>query len=108
MIPLEKKEFKKKYPKLAEEMETGVGVSELNFEVEKPQPSRKFAGYDPNVVDFIRRCTNDEQALEIIEYMKDREEITVEEAEQLCKQLEEEGLRSFGKRKTVGFYEREG
>ena len=105
---MEKKEFKKKYPKLVEEIEQGVGKSELNFEVEKPKPKRKFAGYDPNVIDFIRRCTNETQALEIIEYMRNREEISLEEAESLCKQLDEEGLSSFGKRKTPGYYEREG
>ena len=105
---MEKKEFKKKYPKLAEEMEQGGGKSELNFEVEKPKPKRKFAGYDPDVIDFIRRCTNETQALEIIEYMKTREEISLDEAEMLCKQLEEEGLRSFGKKKAPGYYEREG
>lgn len=105
---MERKEFKKKFPKLAEEMDQGVGKADLDFEVEKPKPQRKFAGYDPDVIDFIRRCTNDTQALEIIEYMKNREEITVEEADQLCKQLEEQGLRSFGRKKAPGFYEREG
>lgn len=105
---MEKKEFKKKYPKLAEEIEQEVGKTELKFEVEKPKPKRKFAGYDPNVIDFIRRCTNETQALEIIEYMRNREEISLEEAEGLCKQLYEDGLSSFGKRKTPGYYEREG
>jgi len=90
---MEKKEFKKKFPKLAEELEQGVGKAELVFEVEKP---------------FIRRCTNDTQALEIIEYMKNREEITHEEAENLCQQLEEQSLRSFGRKKNPGHYEREG
>jgi len=105
---MEKEDFKKKYPKLAEEIELGVGKSDLQFEVEPPKPKRKFAGYDPSIIDFVRRCTNETQALEIIEYMKNREEITREEAEMLCKQLEEEGLQSFGKRKTPGYYEREG
>jgi hypothetical protein len=105
---MEKEEFKKKYPKLAEEIELGVGKSDIQFEVEKPKPQRKFAGYDPNIIDFIRRCTTDEQALEIIEYMKNREEITIEEAEKYCKQLEEEGLQSFGRKKNPGYYEQEG
>ncbi len=105
---MEKKDFKKRYPKLAEEIELGVGKSDLQFEVKPPKPKRKWAGYDPGVIDFIRRCTNEVQALEIIEYMKNREEITLEEVEMLCKQLEEEGLHSFGKRKTPGYYEREG
>ncbi|MCW4012924.1 MAG: DUF2095 domain-containing protein, partial [Candidatus Bathyarchaeota archaeon] len=104
----EKKDFRKKYPKLSEELEQGVGKAEIDFEVEKPKPKRKFAGYDPDIIDFIRRCTNETQALEIIEYMKNREEITPEEAENLCKQLEEQGLRSFGRKKDPGFYEREG
>lgn len=105
---MEKEDFKKKYPKLAEELETGTGKADIQFEVEKPQPLRKFAGYDPNIVDFIRRCSTKEQALEIIEYMKTREEITVEEAENYCKQLEEEGLESFGRKKQPGYYEQEG
>ena len=105
---MEKEEFKKKFPNLAEEIELGVGKSELQFDVEPPKPSRKFAGYDPGVIDFIRRCTNEVQALEIIEYLKNREEITHEESERLCRQLEEEGLKSFGKRKEPGYYEREG
>ncbi|MBE0633634.1 DUF2095 family protein [Candidatus Bathyarchaeota archaeon] len=105
---MEKEELRKKYPKLIEELETGTGKADMQFEVEKPKPKRKFAGYNPNVIDFIRRCTNDTQALEIIEYMKNREEISFEEAEKLCKQLEEEGLRSFGRKKEHGYYEREG
>jgi hypothetical protein len=105
---MEKEELKKKYPKLIEELETGTGKADIQFEVEKPKLKRKFAGYNPNVIDFIRRCTNDTQALEIIEYMKNREEISFEEAEKLCKQLEEEGLRSFGRKKEHGYYEREG
>ncbi|TRO50576.1 DUF2095 domain-containing protein [Candidatus Bathyarchaeota archaeon] len=105
---MEKEEFKKKYPRLAEEIEQGTGKADIQFEVEKPKPLRKFAGYNPDVVDFIRRCTTNEQAYEIIEYMKGREEITMNEAEKLCRQLEEEGLRSFGRKKDPGYYEREG
>ncbi len=105
---MEKDEFKKKYPKLAEELETGTGKADIQFEVEKPKSQRKFAGYDPNIIDFIRRCSTDSQALEIIEYMKNREEITLDEAEKLCKQLEEDGLKSFGRKKNLGYYEQEG
>ena len=105
---MEKEEFKKKFPKLAKEMEVENGKADLQFEVERPKPQRKFAGYDPDAIDFIRRCTNETQAYEIIEYMKSREEITVEDAERLYKQLEEEGIRSFGKKKESGYYEQVG
>jgi hypothetical protein len=104
---MESEEFKKKYPKLAKEMESGNGKSDLRFEVENPKPKRKFAGYEPSIIDFIRRCTNETQALEIIEYMRSREEITVSDAEKLCRQLEEEGLGSFGQKKSLGYYEGE-
>jgi len=103
---MEKKEFKKKFPKLAAEMESGEGKVDIEFQVEKPKPTRKFARYDPDVIDFIRRCTTEDQAYEIIEYLEKRGEVTKEAADELCKQLKEEGLRSFGRKKEHGFYER--
>ena len=105
---MKRDEFKKRFPAIAKEMEEGKGKADLEFEVEPPKPQRKFAGYDPDVIDFIRRCSGEEEALEIIEYLRGREEITVEEADRLRRQLEEEGLRSFGPKKEPGYYEREG
>jgi len=105
---MERDEFKKRFPAIAEEIEEGKGKADLEFEVEPPKPQRSFASYDPDAIDFIRRCSGEEEALEIIEYLRGREEITVEEAERLCRQLEEEGLRSFGPKKKSGYYEREG
>jgi hypothetical protein len=105
---MEKKDFKKRFPKLAEEMESGVSKTDVELEAAKPKSGRKFAGYDPNAIDFIRRCTNEDQAYEIIEYLENRGEVSKEEAEKLCKQLKKEGLRSFGRKKDPGFYEREG
>ncbi len=103
---MERDEFKKRFPTLAKEMEKGKGKADLEFEVKPPKPQRRFAGYDPDAIDFIRRCSDDEEALEIIEYLRGREEISVEEAERLCRQLEEEGLKSFGPKKEPGYYER--
>ncbi|MFA9436934.1 MAG: DUF2095 family protein [Candidatus Bathyarchaeota archaeon] len=105
---MEKKEFKKKFPKLAAEIESGEGKAAIEFGAERPAPSRKFAGHEPVSIDFIRRCTTEDQAYEIIEYLEKRGEVTKEAADELCKQLREEGLRSFGREKEHGFYEREG
>jgi len=105
---MERDNFKKRYPALAKEVEEGKGKADLSFEVEAPQPDRRFAGYDPGVVDFLRRCSSDEEALEIIEYMRNRGEVTEKEAEKLCAQLREKGVRSFGPKKTPGYYEKEG
>jgi len=62
--------------------------------------------YDPGVCDFIRRCSTEEEALEIIDYCLRREEIDEERAKELKKQLAEKGVRSFGALKRPGYYER--
>jgi len=105
---MERDEFKKHYPTLTKEMEEGKGKADLSFEVEVPQPDRRFASYDPNVVDFLRRCSSDEEAFEIIEYMRKRGEVKEGEADKLYAQLREKGIRSFGPKKEPGYYEREG
>jgi hypothetical protein len=105
---MEKKDFKKRFPKLAKEMENGVSKTDVEFDAAKTKSGRRFAGYDPNAIDFMRRCTSEDQAYEIIEYLENKGEVTKEEAENLSKQLREEGLRSFGRKKDPGFYEREG
>jgi hypothetical protein len=105
---MEKERFRKRFPNLAKEIEAGTGKADLDFEVEAPKPTRRFASYDPGVIDFIRRCSTEAQASEIIEYMLRRREITSNEAEDLNNQLKLKGLRSFGKKKQPGYYEREG
>lgn len=101
-------EFKKKYPRLAEEMEKGVSKADVEFEVAEPAPSRKFAGFNPGAIDFIRRCKNDDQTYEIIEYLEKRGEVSKEEAENMCAQLKESGVRSFGPLKKAGYYDQRG
>jgi hypothetical protein len=103
---MEKESFKKRFPNLAKEIEEGKGKADIEFNIEAPQSLRKFASYNPSVIDFIRRCSTDDQATEIIEYMLRRNEITSEEAKALSSQLEKKGLRSFGRKKQPGFYER--
>lgn len=67
---------------------------------------RKFKGYTPGVIDFICRCKTEEEALEIIDYMLKKGEISEEHAKDLRKQLEEKGLEFFGEHRTPGYYER--
>lgn len=64
-------------------------------------PLKKF---DPSAVDFIRRAKTNEEAVDIIEYLAKRSEITKEKKNELLKQLEKDGLSSFGKHKKPGFY----
>lgn len=108
MNGMEKKDFKKRFPKLAEEIDSGVGRADVKFQGEKPKAKRKFAGHDPDAIDFIRRCSTEDQAYEIIEYLENRGEVTKEIADELCKQLGEKGLTSFGRKKKSGHYDKEG
>jgi len=62
----------------------------------------------PDVIDFIRRCDNEEQAVEIIDFMEKRKEINSTYAQRLKRQLREKGVRSFGSKKKDDYYSREG
>ncbi|MCE7745219.1 MAG: DUF2095 family protein [Candidatus Heimdallarchaeota archaeon] len=64
----------------------------------------RFAGYDPNVIDFIRRCDTLDQAMEILDYLENIGDISTSEGDKLRKRLKTEGLRSFGPKKKKGFY----
>jgi hypothetical protein len=109
---MEKERFKKLFPHLAEEMESGrsrVTTADIEGTLGrgKKENARMWAGYDPDVVDFIRRCSTDEDAEEIIRYMEGRGEINKERADELRRQLRDEGLESFGSRKEADFYHKD-
>jgi len=109
---IDKERFKKLFPHLAEEMERGkskvhIDQYRTNIGREDRLTNRRWAGYNPDVLDFIRRCDTEEEAEEIIGYLEEREEITAERASELRRQLEVEGLQSFGKKKKSDFYHKE-
>jgi hypothetical protein len=103
-------------PHLADEMHTsdadvridGVRWEETN---RTRQPAKagenRFSGYSPDVIDFLRRCTTQDEALEIISFLEKRGEINAVHAEELREQLRSRGLRSFGTKKSWGYYEQE-
>jgi len=108
-MELDKKRFKKMFPHLAEELEDGeqkIGITSVRSDIQTAEKasSDKFARYMPDVIDFIRRCDNEEQAEEIISYMERRGEISIEYSTRLRKQLKEKGVRSFGSKKEEDYY----
>jgi len=108
-MEIDKKLFRKMFPHLAAEIEGGesrITITSLrsNIEAGEKAASRLFEGYDPDVIDFIRRCDTEEQAEEIIDYMERRGEINGSYANQLRKQLREKGVRSFGSKKEDDYY----
>ena len=101
------------FPNLSEELEGGdsnVPIEGVRADSEAAEKSisDKFRNYDPNVVDFIRRCDTEEQAQTIIAYMEKRGEVSKEYAKKLRQQLRKEGLRSFGTKKEEGYYFKRG
>ncbi|NJE25117.1 DUF2095 domain-containing protein [Thermococcus sp. MV5] len=104
----DKEEFKEKYPHLAKELdeEAELVIEGYRTKEEDEEEPMDFSGYNPTVIDFIRRCETDEEALEIINWMEDHGEITPEFAKELRIKLVKEGVRSFGSKKEWGWYER--
>ncbi len=109
--------FQKRFPHLAAELVTtrssvsidGVRWEETDRTQVTPTSDRaRFTGFSPDVIDFIRRCNTEQEALEIITYLEKRGEIDNSYAKTLRHQLKTRGLRSFGSKKSWGHYEREG
>lgn len=106
---MERERFKKLFPHLADEIDSERSKAQLNDYYSENDDSnrgekRKWAGYDPDVIDFIRRCVTIKQAIEVIDYLERREEINTEQAVEIRRQLAKEGLRSFGTKKGKDFY----
>ena len=103
--------FRKNFPNLAKEVDGGREKVTLNSVRSSTKVGEKaakaeknLANFDPDVVDFIRRCDNEKQAEEIIAYMEKRGEISTRHAQKLRQQLRERGVRSFGSKKEEGYY----
>lgn len=101
--------------KLSDEGNTAADaeVAEVEVEVEESEPKRncmpdKLRHFNPSAVDFIRRCDTEAQAEEIIAYLQKKGEITPQYAEELRRQLQRDGVRSFGAKKEENHYFREG
>ncbi|MEA2070632.1 MAG: DUF2095 family protein [Asgard group archaeon] len=73
-------------------------------EISDKKDKYRFAGYEPDVIDFLRRCDTDQQAEEIISFLEKKGEINKKEAKRLRKQLSEKGVRSFGPKKEENYY----
>ncbi len=112
-VQLDKKSLKKMFPNLAEELETdenNVAVNSVRSDSERAEEAvaERYVHYNPDVIDFLRRCDTKKQAEEIIEYMTKKGEITDLYAARLMKQLKGKGIRSFGTKKEEDYYLKHG
>ena len=105
--------FRKAYPALSRELETGDtqeytidGVRTMSED--QGEQTADEGTFLPNAIDYIRRCDTVPQAIEIIDYLVNRGELTTGQARDIKKQLKAEGLRSFGAKKEKDHYLKHG
>lgn len=108
-MEFDEKMFKKLFPNLYREMairkmSISIDAVRLDQEQAEKEAVRPRGPAMPTAIDYLRRCEDDEEALEVIDYLERRGEISREEAESLRKQVVERGVRSFGKKKEWGYY----
>jgi hypothetical protein len=114
VMETEKDKFKRMFPNLAYEMNLGSqkitidSVRSSRMIADKALKTRNLSDYDPNIVDFLRRCNDQQEAEEIIAFMENRGEISRNYAKNLRQQLKKKGLRSFGPKKEEGHYFKQG
>ena len=112
-MEFDKETFKKMFPNLAKELETDEDKVTVNSvrtddQTAEKASSQRFINYVPDVIDFSRRCDNEKQAEEIIDFLEKRNEIDNVHARRLKRQLREKGVRSFGPKKQDDYYSRKG
>ena len=108
-MEFDEKEFRKKFPHLYEELEDSTSEGKDGSESSEVQgdelvTSDRCSG---EAVSYIRRAHSNEEAIEVVDYLRKRGELSANEASSILKQIEERGVRSFGNLKTWGHYERE-
>jgi hypothetical protein len=118
----DKDELKSQLPHLIEEIskrKKSIKIDSVNNDVEqeneeKPQKSKNLLPnelYNPGVIDFLRRCTKNEDAFKILDFLIDRNEITQKDYSRYKKIISQaEGLKKLidesGGLKLPGYYMR--
>lgn len=121
-ISYDKDELSNQFPHLIEEISTkkkSLKIESINMDIEpeKEKTPKKNNNlylnelYNPGVVDFLRRCTNKEDAIEILEYLISRKEILLEDYTKYKKIISQEGglkqlINELGGLKRPGYYMR--
>ena len=99
-----KKELKELFPSLSKEIrekKRSMTINSVRSEASEPSSLR---GYNPDIVDFLRRCEEEKEGKEIINFMEKRGEISHKYAIKLRRQLKKKGIRSFGSKKEANYY----
>lgn len=106
-ISYDREDIKKILPHLFNELKKSSqkirinGITDSNEIIEKSDEL-----FNPRAEDFIRRCSTQKEAYDILDFLLKREEISEKEYNTLKKRIKNEGIESFGEEKTWGYYER--
>ena len=108
-MEIDRETFRKLFPNLYREMElkkmsVSIDAVRLDQEEAEREAERPREPTMPTPIDYLRRCEDDSEAFEVIDYLEKRGEISGEQAEKLRRQVREHGVRSFGKKKEWGYY----
>jgi hypothetical protein len=121
-ISYEKKELEQYIPHLFSEIQENkkkVKINSVKYEIEQDSTlktqnqSKSYPEelYNPKTIDFIRRCTNKEEAIEILDFLLKREEIEQDEYNKIKNQILKKGglkilIDAHGGFKGPGYYEK--
>lgn len=121
-IVYKKSELEKQFPNLMSEISIkmkSIKIDSVDFNIESKNRAKnlnKTEDYkedlnNPGVIDFIRRCNNNDEALELLDYLFKRNEISLEFYKKLKNQIrKKDGLKKLikecGGPKKPGYYER--
>ncbi len=119
-ITYDKEELHKYYPHLIDEISDKKKIININsVEMDIEQNSHEEITIknniipneliNPSAIDFIRRCTTNKQAFEILDYLLKRNEISSEEYDTLKNKILEDGglkdlIEKSGGHKEPGYY----
>ena len=121
-VEYDKEDLQTKFPHLISEMsnkEQSIQIDSVTSEIEKIKDEASSNTevlipnelINPGAIDFLRRCTRNEEALEIIDFLLQRRELTQEEHDTLYDIIVQEGglkklIEDSGGFKKEGYYER--
>ena len=121
-IAYDKEELEGQFPQLMcelSEKKKSLKIEGVDYEIEQAKEEPKVSQdtnfceelLDPGAIDFIRRCTEKEDALEILDYLLKRNELNIQDYNALKNRIKEEGglekiIDEFGGLKKLGYYER--
>ena len=121
-VEYDKEEFQDKFPHLMSELsnkEQSIKIDSITDKIEESceeTPSKSVVQVpnelrNPGAIDFLRRCTTNEEAFEIIDFLLRRKELTGEEYDELHSKIVQEGglkklIEESGGLKKAGYYEK--